>query len=308
MKTLYNKLALTLALILLAGVSFAQNVLVDAKKNYPNIKKIEVDGGWLEVSYQGGSGSAVEVEAYLQSNDSDQDIIFVTIGDVLKITHERKQNNYDWNSKNKGYIKISGPTEIALDLRSSSGSMTVANVSNESTILKVSSGRISASDIKGDLSIKASSGSLNVDGVDGNVVAGVTSGNAEIMNVKGNVDYESTSGSITADEISGELSVALTSGNAKLTNIGALGSLKFTSGNIRAENSGLGPNTRLNGTSGSFRIQTSSDLKAFNFSLSASSGNLKVGGINTGKTLEIDNGADSWVRGSISSGNITIEN
>lgn len=308
MKTLYNKLALTLALILLAGVTFAQNVLVDAKKNYPNIKKIEVDGGWLEVSYQGGSGSAVEVEAYLESNDTDQDIIFVTIGDVLKITHERKQNNYNWNTKNKGYIKISGPASIALDLKSSSGSMTVANISNESTNLKVSSGRISASEIKGDLSIRATSGSLNIDGVEGNVVAGVTSGNADILNVKGNLDYESTSGSLTADQISGELRVALTSGNAKLTNIGALGSLKFTSGNIRAENSGLGPNTRLNGTSGNFRIQTPSDLKAFNFSLSASSGNLRVGGINTGKNLEIDNGAASWVRGSISSGNITIEN
>lgn len=308
MKTLYNKLALTLALILLAGVSFAQNILVDAKKNYPNIKKIEVDGGWLEVSYQGGSGSAVEVEAYLESNDTDQDIIFVTIGDVLKITHERKQNNYNWNTKNKGYIRISGPASIALDLRSSSGSMTVANVSNVSTNLKVSSGRISASEIKGDLSIRATSGSLSINGVEGNVVAGVTSGNADILNVKGNVDYESTSGSLTADQISGELSVALTSGNAKLTNIGTLGSLKFTSGNIRAENSGLGPNTRLNGTSGNFRIQTPSDLKAFNFSLSASSGNLRVGGINTGKNLEIDNGAASWVKGSVSSGNITIEN
>lgn len=308
MKTLYNKLALTLAMILLAGVSFAQNVLVDAKKNYPNIKKIEVDGGWLEVSYQGGSGSAVDVEAYLESNDSDQDIIFVTIGDVLKITHERKQNNYNWNTKNKGYIRISGPASIVLDLKSSSGSMTVANVINETTNLRVSSGRISASEIKGDLSIRASSGSLNINGVEGNVVAGVTSGNADILNVKGNVDYESTSGSLTADQISGELSVALTSGNAKLTNIGTLGSLKFTSGNIRAENSGLGPNTRLNGTSGNFRIQTPSDLKAFNFSLSASSGNLKVGGTNTGKNLEIDNGAASWVRGSISSGNITIEN
>lgn len=308
MKTLYNKLASTLALILLAGFSFAQNVLVDAKKNYPNIKKIEVDGGWLEVSYQGGLGSAVEVEAYLESNDSDQDIIFVTIGDVLKITHERKQNNYNWNTKNKGYIKISGPASIALDLKSSSGSMRVAKVSNESTSLKVSSGRISASEIKGDLSIRATSGSLNIDGVEGNVVAGVTSGNADILNVKGNVDYESTSGSLTAYQISGELRVALTSGNAKLTNIGTLGSLKFTSGNIRAENSGLGPNTRLNGTSGNFRIQTPSDLKAFNFSLSASSGNLRVGGINTGKTLEIDNGAASWVRGSVSSGNITIEN
>lgn len=308
MKTLYNKLALTLALILLAGVSFAQNVLVDAKKNYPNIKKIEVDGGWLEVSYQGGSGSAVAVEAYLESNDSDQDIIFVTIGDVLKITHEKKQNNYNWNTKNKGYIKILGPSAIDLDLKSSSGSMTVANVSNESTSLRVSSGRISANDIKGDLSIKASSGSLKIDGVDGNVVAGVTSGSAEILNIKGNVDYESTSGSLTADQISGELSVALTSGNAKLTTIGTLGSLQFTSGNIRAENSGLGPNTRLNGTSGNFRIQTPSDLKAFNFSLNASSGNLKVGGTTTGKNLEIDNGAASWVRGSVSSGNITIEN
>lgn len=308
MKTIFNKLALTLALILLAGVSFAQNVLVDAKKNYPNIKKIEVDGGWLEVSYQGGSGSAVVVEAYLESNDTDQDIIFVTIGDVLKITHERKQNNYNWNTKNKGYIRISGPASIALDLRSSSGSMTVANVSNVSTNLKVSSGRISASEIKGDLSIRATSGSLSINEVEGNVVAGVTSGNADILNVKGNVNYESTSGSLTADQISGELSVALTSGNAKLTNIGTLGSLKFTSGNIRAENSGLGPNTRLNGTSGNFRIQTPSDLKAFNFSLSASSGNLRVGGINTGKNLEIDNGAASWVKGSVSSGNITIEN
>lgn len=308
MKTIFNKLALTLALIFLAGVSFAQNVLVDAKKNYPNIKKIEVDGGWLEVSYQGGSGSAVVVEAYLESNDTDQDIIFVTIGDVLKITHERKQNNYNWNTKNKGYIRISGPASIALDLRSSSGSMTVANVSNVSTNLKVSSGRISASEIKGDLSIRATSGSLSINEVEGNVVAGVTSGNADILNVKGNVNYESTSGSLTADQISGELSVALTSGNAKLTNIGTLGSLKFTSGNIRAENSGLGPNTRLNGTSGNFRIQTPSDLKAFNFSLSASSGNLRVGGINTGKNLEIDNGAASWVKGSVSSGNITIEN
>lgn len=308
MKTLYNKLALTLALIFVAGVTFAQNVLVDAKKNYPNIKKIEIDGGWLEVSYQGGSGSAVDVEAYLESNDSDQDIIFVTIGDVLKITHERKQNNYNWNSKNKGYIKISGPSAIALDLRSSSGSMTVSNVTNETTSLRVSSGKINASDIKGDLTIKASSGSLTVDGVDGNVVAGVTSGNADILNVKGNVDYESTSGSLTGDNISGELSVALTSGNAKLTNIGTLGVLKFTSGNIRAENAGLGENTRLNGTSGNFRIQTPSNLKSFNFSLSASSGNLKVGGINTGKNLEIDNNATSWVKGSISSGNITIEN
>jgi lia operon protein LiaG len=304
----FKKLIFASALLLAAGVSFAQNVLVDTKKNYSNIKKIEVNGGWLDVSYQGGSGSEVHVEAFLASNDTNQDIIFVTVGDVLKITHERKQTNYNWNTKNKGYIKITGPETISLDMKNSSGNSMVDRVSSEITNLQVSSGKISASNIKGDLRIKATSGNLNVNQVSGNVVAGVTSGNAEIINIDGNLAYESTSGSLDADNVKGELNVKLTSGNAKLNNIGQLGNVQFTSGNIRATAAGLGPNTRFNGTSGNFNIQTNSNLKDFNYSLKASSGNLKVGGSSAGKNLELDNGASDWVRGSISSGNITIVN
>jgi hypothetical protein len=131
---------------------------------------------------------------------------------------------------------------------------------------------------------------------------------ANIMDVSGDVQYKSTSGSLDAENIAGEISVALTSGNARLSNIGSLGSLKFTSGNIKAENAGLGNNTSFNGTSGSFKVQTPSNLKAYNFSLKASSGNVKVGNVSTGKSLEMDNGSGPWVKGSISSGNITIEN
>ena len=54
--------------------SVAQNVLVDTKKTYQNIKAIEVNGGWLDVRYQGGTSSNVEVTAYLTSNDNDQDM------------------------------------------------------------------------------------------------------------------------------------------------------------------------------------------------------------------------------------------
>ncbi|MFN3997083.1 DUF4097 family beta strand repeat-containing protein [Algoriphagus sp.] len=308
MNTLYSKLSLAMVLLLISMTTFAQNVLIDTKKTYPGIKKIEVDSGWLTVSYSGGSSSSVNVEAYLESNDNQQDIIFVTIGDVLKITHSRKQNNYNWNSKNKGYINISGPEIIALDLKGSSGNITVENVKNENTSLRVSSGNLKATNIGGNLTIKATSGNLNVTNVDGNVVAGITSGNANFSGIGGNLDYESTSGSLEANEVIGELNVSLTSGNAKLNTIGSLGSIKFTSGNIKATNAGLGGNTRFNGSSGNFNIQTPSNLKDFNFSLKASSGNLKVGGVNTGKTLELENGSGPWVRGNITSGNITIVN
>lgn len=308
MKSLYSKLSLALVLFMISAMAFAQNVLVDTKKNYSGIKKIEVDSGWLTVTYEGGSGSEVNVEAYLESNDTAQDIIFVTVGDVLKITHSRKQNNYSWNSRNKGYINITGPEVIALDLKGSSGNITVENVKSETTSLKVSSGNLTATNIGGNLSIRATSGNLNVSEVDGNVAAGITSGNANFSGINGNLDYESTSGSLEANNVKGELNVGLTSGNAKLNNIGSLGSIKFTSGNIRANNAGLGGNTRFSGSSGNFNIQTPSNLKEFNFSLKASSGNLKVGGTNSGKALEIDNGSSAWVRGNITSGNITIVN
>ena len=308
MKAFYSKMSLALVLLLVSAAAFAQNVIVDTKKTYPGIRKIEVESGWLNVTYNGGSSSEVNVEAYLESNDDDQDIVFVTIDDVLKITHTKKQNNYNWNSKNKGYINITGPEAIALDLKGSSGNISVENVKNETTYLKVSSGRLTATNIAGNLSIRASSGNLTVTNLEGNIEAGITSGNATFNSIKGDVDYESTSGSLDATDVTGEINIGLTSGNAKLNNIGKLGSIRFTSGNIRANNAGLGENTNLNGTSGNFNIQTPSNLKEFNFSLKASSGNLKVGGINTGKTLEIENGSGPWVRGSISSGNITIVN
>lgn len=308
MNTIFTKLSLGLLLMLVASAGFAQNILVDTKKTYPGIKRIEVESGWLNVSYKGTADPSVNVEAFLQSNDTDQDIVFITVGDVLKITHTKKQSNYNWNSKNKGHINLSGPETMALDIKGASGNVNVDKISSDITSIRISSGNVTASNLTGDLSIKATSGNLTVTGVKGNVNGSVTSGNANFVQVSGNVDYESTSGSVDADGVSGEMNVSLTSGNAKLNNIGKLGVLQFTSGNIRATNAGLGENTRFSGTSGNFNVQTGSNLKAFNYSLKASSGNLKVGGTTTGKSLEIDNGATTWIRGAITSGNISIVN
>ncbi len=309
MKTYTKSIYATALLAMIAVSAFAQDVLVDVTKSYPGISRVEVEGGWLDVNYEGGSGSDVDVEAYLKSNDDDQDILFVTVGDVLKIQYKRdKRNSYSWNNKNEGYINITGPHDIEVYVKNSSGKIAVSKVNSDHTKLSVSSGKISALDIGGDLTIKATSGNLKVSGVDGDVVAGVTSGNATIEDVSGSVEYKATSGSLTAMEVGGRLSASFTSGNAKLENIGELGRLKFTSGNIRAENAGLGSETSFSGTSGGFRITTPSNLQDFNYNLKASSGRVVVGNSSTTKTLKIDNGASATIEGNISSGKIVIEN
>jgi lia operon protein LiaG len=305
----YTRLGLV-ALVLLASTTWvaAQNVLVNTTKKYNNIKQIEVESGWLDVSYQGGEGTEVSVDAYLESNIADQDIVFVTLGDVLKVSYKKSGEKYNWNGKNKGYLKITGPKSMQVNVRGSSGEINLTNLVSEHTVLQLTSGTVAATQIKGNLKLTSTSGTLKALGIEGNVEARLTSGNAFLENISGTVSYESTSGSLDARDIDGELNVRLTSGNAKIENAKQLGKLSFTSGNVRAINSGLGANTQFTGTSGNFTIQTPSALNSFNYSLKASSGNLRVGGSSGTKSLELNNNATNTVRGNITSGNMTITN
>ncbi len=305
----YTRLGLV-ALLLLASSTWvaAQNVLVNTTKKYNNIKQIEVESGWLDVSYQGGEGTEVSVEAYLESNITDQDIVFVTLGDVLKVSYKRSGEKYNWNSKNKGYLKITGPKSMQVSIRGTSGEINLTNLVSENTALQLTSGTVGAAQIKGNLKVTSTSGTLKASGIEGHVEARLTSGNAYLENIGGSVNYESTSGFLDAKDIDGVLNVRLTSGNAEIENAKQLGQLSFTSGNMRAVNSGLGANTQFFGTSGNFKIQTNSTLNSFNYSLRAASGNLRVGSSSGSKSLELNNNASTWIKGTITSGHITIEN
>ena len=311
MKTIFK---LSIFLLLLATLtpfdaSAQMKTLVDVIKSYNGISKIEVSGGALEIEYIGSPKSEVSVNAFLESNNQDQDIVFVTVGNVLKITHKTSSTKVtSGNSRTKGHIKIQGPEQMELDFKGGSGKINVENVSSTQTILSVGSGNLSARNIYGDIKANAGSGSIKLDGVNGNIKGNIGSGSANIQNVEGNLEYTSSSGGLTATSIDGVVHISLTSGNAKLENVTELGELKMTSGNLNATNAGLGAGTRIHGTSGNFSIQTPSDFRDFNFNLSATSGNITVGNSKSGRNLSIDNGSDKSIKGSITSGNISIVN
>lgn len=294
------------ALIGLPLISSAQNSVT---KQYAGIESLEIEGGSLEVTYTGKADQTdIDITAFLGSEEErEKDLVFVTMGNVLKIAYHpnKKFNHYDGP---KRYVRISGPENIKLQVKNSSGQVTVDQVSSDETQLTVSSGQINASNIHGDLILKGSSGNIQAKGVAGSVTCDLTSGSSKLENINGNLDFSSTSGRLNASHVGGKVNAKLTSGSISLDDIGELGEIAISSGNVKATQAKLGNSTHFKGSSGSFSINTPSDLTAFNYDLQASSGSVSVGKSSGGKKLMIQNGAAATVRGNISSGRIKIEN
>jgi len=285
--------------------------LVDMRKEYSGISHIEIESGMLTVNYEGrANATTIDMEAFLESNnDQGQDIVFVTIGNTLKIKYQSRSGNFN-NSSNmtKGHIKMIGPENIKITLASSSGTVNLKNISSDLTSVRVSSGNLNLSNISGDLSLAGSSGKITARDINGAVKCKISSGVVELSNIDGPVDMSSSSGRLKAKNISGKVDVKLTSGSVNMENIGELGELSLSSGSIKAENAGLSAFTKLSGNSGSIRITTPTELNLYNYNLNAGSGSVRVGNVSKAKHLEINNYSQNTIKGSIGSGTIAIVN
>ncbi len=93
-------------------------------------------------------------------------------------------------------IELSVPEGTVVDLRSSSGDLTVAGLRAGAT-LSADSGRVSATDVVGDVSAESDSGNLRLTGVTGNVIAHADSGRIEVTDTAARqVEARSSSGDI----------------------------------------------------------------------------------------------------------------
>ena len=289
-----------------------KTVTQDYEETFEGIKEIELEGKFLEVTYEGKSGDTqVYLNGFLEAPESSgMEITYRKSGSKLKI-EVTGDLDFGWNFGNQinGYISLTGPEDIKLSLVNGSGSIEVLNVVHEDINLKVNSGSIKATSIEvGDIQLNASSGSIKGDALTGKVNAQVNSGSITLTDVKGDVYAKASSGSIKMEDVDGVVDATVNSGNIRLNNITELASLSSSSGSVNAENSGLGSRTSLEANSGSISIQTPSDLKAFNYDLKANSGSVRVGEDNSGKKLDIDNGASATISGKVSSGSIKIVN
>lgn len=285
------------------GSSQGQQVI---NKSFSGIEILEIKSGAIEIQYEGQDNLAqIELKAFLgHEENADKDLVMITVGNTLKIAFDGRTYS---RPKSKRYLRLTGPSNIQINIKSSSGATYISGVSATSHQIEASSGQIKASDINGDLSLKASSGNVQLAGLTGNLDCKLTSGNATIEDVIGNMNFKATSGQLKVNSLSGLLNAKLTSGNIKLNQVGELGNLEVSSGNIKADNAGLGLNTSLNASSGNIQIYTGSNLSDYNFDLKAGSGNIRVGNQSGKSTIYINNGKNGTIVGKVGSGNISIQ-
>lgn len=278
------------------------------EKRFDGISTLEIAGGSMEISYEGTSGkSHVEVLADMgDEKDAGKDLVFITIGNTLKISCQSPANSWGCSTNRKRYVHISGPESIKLRANSSSGKMRIKNVKSDLTELSAGSGIIEIENISGELQLKGSSGKIVANNIQGMVTCQMTSGIADLEYIKGNTYLSSSSGQIKARHIAGELNVKITSGSVSLEDVSTLGELKLSSGLISAKHVGFGPNTSFSGSSGAFKIKATALLDQYNYDLSAGSGIVKVGKMSSGDHLVIDHGSAHTIRGKIGSGIISI--
>jgi hypothetical protein len=308
----FSHLILLVSLLILSScLSDDLSVVSELNQDFEGITDVEVDGSFMEVQYVGESGKQVlNLNAVLRSNsDKKYEVKYRIVGSTLQVFIETNNRLFSGGAKGDGYIKLTGPRSMKLDLEAGSGSVDAQNIVSTQTKLQVGSGSVTAKNITSpQISLDVSSGTAKIEDITGLVKATVSSGKLEINRIDGDVDADGSSGQIILMDINGMVESNISSGKIEMTNVKSIGQINVSSGQLFATNSGLSPQTNLKASSGNIYIQTFSDLRSYNFNITAGSGTVRVGDSQSSGTLNINNGSAHTIRGEVGSGKIEIVN
>ncbi|MEX2564662.1 MAG: DUF4097 family beta strand repeat-containing protein [Cyclobacteriaceae bacterium] len=300
-----------MVLVAMAGCNpFPLHPISDIEEGFDGVKEVIVKGGALEVSYRGGpEAQKVYLNAFVEASDESIDgIIYHRSGDQLIVEFDPEINfSFLFGHQVKGFISITGPEEMALNMDNSSGKLEVENVRNEKIVLKASSGKLEARNLHSpNLDIRASSGMIDLEDLEGHLNLKISSGMASLDGMKGDVVFRGSSGLVNLERIEGMVSGKMSSGKANLSHVTTLGEISLSSGMLEAENCGLGETTYLEASSGYMKVTSTTDLEKFNFDFSVGSGRLTIGNRSSSENLYIDNGSSSTIKGKLQSGKLDL--
>ncbi|MCJ7458061.1 MAG: DUF4097 domain-containing protein [candidate division Zixibacteria bacterium] len=178
--------------------------------------------------------------------------------------------------------------------------------------ISVTSGEIRTFYLKGKLNLSATSGDIELAGVEGEILSSATSGSIQARDLKGKISLEGTSSDIQVKNLEGDLSIDCTSGTVNIEEF--KGSLKSSQTSGDLEGKGLKGDISITTTSGDVSVEqtdggldlnsTSGDLEAKtqivpsrNYSLKTTSGVVY---------LSISKGAQADLKLETTSGEISL--
>lgn len=285
------------------------DLVEDINEDFTGITSIEVDGGFLDVSYVGEAGrQSVNLTAQLKSNSNRRFDIDYRV-DGAKLIVELDKRGGLGNARGEGSIVIRGPRNMRIDFETDNGTISVDNIVSSEIEIETTSGVINARNLTvTSIDLSTNSGTINAQDLTGAVEVEVNSGKLSLTKVDGNVDAELLSGEMTISQVNGLVNVNNQSGNVELNQVTRIGNAVVTSGQIFATNAGLANLTSPRVGSGYIYIQTTSNLANFNFNITTGSGSARVGNNTNSGSLVLNNNATATIRGEVGTGKLEIVN
>ncbi|MCP4216441.1 MAG: DUF4097 domain-containing protein [bacterium] len=165
--------------------------------------EMDVEAASIEIRTQKGRDATVEViRKYKGSEDEMQKALrnykidFIKSGNDLSIESKKETRNL-FGSGNQLQVRfiVTVPMKYNLDLKTSGGSISVADIEGEAKI-KTSGGSLKCNSVKGSLQGKTSGGSIKIKECTGDVDVKTSGGSISVKEVMGNINAKTSGGSI----------------------------------------------------------------------------------------------------------------
>lgn len=281
----------------------SQNVLAKVELEAANVKKVNVEGAFVDIYVT--KGERVYLSGIIEGSGEEGDYrIHTSIeNEALVVEVEAMKNDVRWKGRRitKARIDLTILDGVELDIDNSSGDVRIESLQSSKSRIKASSGDIMLRDIVSNLQVETSSGDIDLQGHIGDSQIESTSGDQRLEEIKGTIKTQASSGDIRIDTFEGEIAVKSTSGDIEIVDGVGVVNVRSTSGEIEGRNIKLTGNANFYATSGDIEIDFENELDNLSFDLSASSGDLEVGGKSASKRLILERGG-YVVRGVTSSG------
>ena len=205
---------------------------------------ISAAAGELEVTGVSGSDKAVITGKACASKEAwlEESKVSTKTGSHAEITVDLPSADGGWSFTGNSYVwldlKVEVPQDLALDIKDSSGEISLRNIG--AVQLQDSSGEIEIENARGAVSIRDSSGDIDIEGVTGNLtIESDSSGGIYASEIEGSVLVkQDSSGDIRISHVSNDVVVERdSSGDISASDVGGdFRVLKDGSGSIRSSN------------------------------------------------------------------------
>jgi len=312
-------------LLVLVGIfimpfySPAQTVYAEADAQFDGVKRIEIEGRFVDVNIIGTDEDEVDLKGIIRGKlrgGKDFEFKHKQNGSLLKIWIEAPRSIMGRFEAN---LTLKVPYSMDIDIRNSSGDVYIEEIAADKMKLVTTSGDIELKNIETQLTISATSGDLEIDYLKGAILSASTSGDQSLNHIRASISTRATSGDLIFSNVIGDLSTKTTSGDLKfenidgrISNVSTSGDLTInkaktvldltvTSGDINGDGIELIGDSRFKSTSGDVSMDFN-NISTMSFDLKASSGDLRAGSRSADRKLYMKNG-DVWIYGVSSSGN-----